>query len=192
MHVVSRSGRMEAMRTMVESLKRQAYPIRDRIDKRMNTPLTLAAQYGQSEAVAYLIEHTECNYKHQTDRKFSINAFHLATYLRSRTGTSEERINILDQLLPLIYDIDEAETILCVDLMTMLLKCWQYGDWTSVDWFLRRFYLHDGNEYRPLVQRLLAEFKSKADDYDIYPILLALHSNIDRDGLNRITIHLSE
>lgn len=184
MHYAARAGYYDAIVVMVESLRRKNLPIKDHIDRDMETSLMLAARRRDFRIISYLLENTECDCKRLSDK--NVNAFTITAMYKIPDNMKEETMQILEKLLPLSYDLGPNPhwPEFCPKLLLPIMLSWSFKNYVVVDWFVKKFYLLETNRERPLVQRLLNQFKHSPTDYSFYNILFAFHSNVTNVVLN--------
>lgn len=175
-HVAVEHDQLDAVKVLIETLKRKNMPIIDHMDLDRETSLMLAARNKNLEVITYLLQNTDFDCKCVSAH--NLNAFTITAMYKDPMGNEDDTVAILELLLPLTYDYDASLQIMPPEMLFPVSFSWCFQNYEIVDWFVEKFYLCDGNLERPLVQRLLDEFKNDPMDYGFYNILFALNSNI--------------
>lgn len=187
MHEAVKKDAIDIVKLFVETMKGKNVPIHDHIDLDEETSLMLAARNKNFEIIDYLLENTPFDCRRISCH--NVNAFTMTAMYKSPLGKEKETIKILERLLPLTFDYDPKTNLMPPELLYSNSLCWSFDNYEIIDWFVQKFYLSDTNEEKPLVERLLNEFKKHSSDYGFYNILFGMHSNVKDVMLYQPTEH---
>lgn len=163
---ITKPNSMEIVQVLVETAKEQDVRLIDHVDWDGDNSILLAARANKLDLLRYLVENTPFDVKHEND--VGINAF--SAICLSETDAPEKT---LDFLYPLMYgDVDEEIKNL---LLPMFLSI---NRGQCIDWFVRKIYLRDSNDLKPLVARVLGMMASGELDNRGYYIIMLLHSHL--------------